>query len=78
MKKSISFIAAVLCSVLLFNCSKKENTEKQIKVEMKMLNDSTAEATVTVAESSGGTKNETVKVIQGKPEKVKAQIDSLK
>lgn len=67
-----------LCALTMFNCSKKEKTEKQIKVEMNMVNDSTAEATVTITEETGGEKTEVVKVIKGEPGKVKSQIDSLK
>jgi hypothetical protein len=67
-----------LCALTMFNCSKKEKAEKQIKVEMNMVNDSTAEATVTITEETDGEKTEVVKVIKGEPGKVKSQIDSLK
>jgi len=70
--------ALVLCSLTLFNCNKKEKTEKQIKVQMNMVNDSTAEATITITEETDGEKNEVIKVIKGTPDKVKSQIDSLK
>ena len=46
----------MLCTLTLFNCNKKEKTEKQIKVQMNMVNDSTAEATITITEETDGEK----------------------
>ena len=72
----ISTIGLVLV-VLESACTKAEQkTEKQVKVEMNMINDSTAEATVTISEDSAGEKKETVSVIKGHPKQIQQEIES--
>ena len=76
-------IPGVLMTALLLTaaCSgntSKEKVEKEVKVEMTVSGDSTAEATVTVTTDSAGNEVQTIKVIKGTPETVKTTISKLR
>ena len=76
-------IPGALMSVLLMTaaCSgntSKEKVEKEVKVEMTVSGDSTAEATVTVTTDSAGNEVQTIKVIKGTPESVKTTVSKLR
>lgn len=70
----------VLLSVVSFSCSspEKKTVEKEVIVEMTTLNDSTAEATVTITEDSAGNKKEVIRVIKGHPKEVQVQVKEVK
>ena len=60
-------------------CSAPEKkVEKEVIVEMNTLNDSTAEATVTITEDSAGNKKEVIRVIKGHPKEVQVQVKEVK
>lgn len=74
-----TIIVSLIFLPMLQGCKKQEEKrEKEVKVEMKMVNDSTAEATITIKEDSAGTSKETVQVIKGNPTEVKAQVENQK
>lgn len=75
----ISLLTTIAVLPLLQSCQRQENKkEKEVKVEMKMVNDSTAEATITIKEDSAGATKETVQVIKGNPKEVKDQVENQK
>ena len=77
-----TLIAATLTGIFLAAaCSgstTKEKVEKEVKVEMTVSGDSTAEATVTVTTDSAGNEVQTIKVIKGTPETVKTTVSKLR
>lgn len=77
MKKNV-LLTAILLAAVAACAPKQEKVEKEVKVEMTMINDSTAEATVTISEDSAGEKKETVSVIKGHPKSIQQEIESKK
>lgn len=78
-KAKTTLILSLIFLPLLFSCQPKEsNKQKEVKVEMKMVNDSTAEATITIKEDSAGNVKETVQVVKGNPQEVKSQVENQK
>ena len=82
MKNQISFIFLFFSvSFLSAGCAgnnTKENIEKEVKVEMTVEGDSTAEATVTVTTDSAGREVQTVQIIKGTPESVKTTVSKFR
>ncbi len=79
----IETTVGVLLSALFLTaaCSgntSKEKVEKEVKVEMTVSGDSTAEATVTVTTDSAGNEVQTIQVIKGSPESVKTTVSKLR
>lgn len=78
MKNFLQFVA--IFSIVSFGCSapEKKTVEKEVIVEMNTLNDSTAEATVTITQDSAGNKKEVIRVIKGHPKEVQVQVKEVK
>lgn len=71
----LNFVLLALCA----SCTPAEKkVEKEVIVEMNTLNDSTAEATVTITEDSAGNKKEIIRVIKGHPKEVQVQVKEVK
>ena len=65
--------------VIAAGCAAPEKkVEKEVIVEMNTLNDSTAEATVTITQDSAGNKTEVIRVIKGHPKEVQVQVKEVK
>jgi len=72
------FFSLIVTSLVTGCIADKNKVEKEVIVEMTTLNDSTAEATVTITEDSAGNKKEIIRVIKGHPEEVEVQLREVK